>query len=254
MSTTPYLILTDSAGTPYNFPLSLFISADPVSTRSSIKDFLYAHGGKQIGDGFISSRQLTIDGVLMADDKSTFDMAYRSLIEACLKGGKLSVSDDATKFIQVGTPHFDTKWDHYPNAKAITIMFDCVFPFWQDTSITTSTHVLAGNGTFTVDTTGTDSLIMPVIEIDSDQGVDVPTIKLQNLTDNGLSIEYDNLNFLSGNILVLDSSQGTATLNNSPAMDSFVSGAFIRLQPGVNSFVYTGAACTIKVMYRKLYL
>jgi phage-related protein len=251
----PHLVLTDKDGNVYNFPDSFFLTSDPVSTRSSIKELLYAHGGRQVGDGFVQSRKLQIEGFMHNDTQVGFETAYRSLMRALTKGGKLTISNDiVSRYIDVGNPSVDSSWEYYPLFKNVNITFDAPFPFWQDSTDTTETHVVAGNTTFTLDASGSDTLMMPVIEIDSDQGVNVTNIIMRNITDSGNLIEYTNPNFLAGNILVIDSIEGTIRLNNVDAMTYFISGTLLRLLPVINTIEYEGAACTIKITYRKLYL
>jgi phage-related protein len=252
---TPYLKIEDANGNSYSFPKSLFLSSDPFSIRSTIKELMYAHGGREVGDGFIESRKVTIEGHIRADTGAAFETAYRALMQAILKGGKLTISSDAvSRYIAVSRPDVDSEWEHWPNFKTITITFNALFPFWQDAAETSSVHVMAGNGSFTVDASGSDHVMMPTITIAADQGVDVPNVRLRNVSDGGMVMEYDNPFLTSGASLAIDSSEGTIKLNGNDAVSYLVEGGFLRLQPQSNTIYYEGPACTITVKYRKAYL
>lgn len=251
----PYLKLTDDDGSVYSFPISFFITEDGASTRSTIRDLLYAHGGRQIADGFVKPRQITIDGSLHNDTQAGFETAYRALSKAVLKGGKLSISSDSpARYLTVNSPSIDSAWDYFPLRKEISITFNAPFPFWEDETEITDTHVLAGDDTFTVDASGADALMLPVIQIDADQGVDIPSIVLRNSTDGGAFLRYENPLFTAGAMLTIDSKEGSIKLNNNDAIQYVVSGSFPRLQAAVNTLLYEGAACTITVTYRRVYL
>ncbi len=255
MSTIPHLTLTDKNGVVYDFPPSLFLTSDGANVRSSIKELLFAHGGRQVGDGFVASRQINIEGVLIADTSAAFETAYRALVRALLKGGDLTVhSDSVARYIAVNNPTIDQDWVYWPRAKNVSIVLNAPFPFWQDSVEVEETHIMAGNGSFTVDLSGSDHIVLPEVEVDSDQAADVPGILLRNVTDGGAVMVYNNPNFTAGNVLVIDSGDGSIMLNNNDAIGYFISGSFLRLQPVVNTIYYEGAACTILVRYRRLYL
>jgi phage-related protein len=252
---TPYLKIEDASGNSYSFPPSLFLTSDPFSVRSSIKELMYAHGAKDVGDGFVGSRTLTVEGHVFADDAASFETAWRALMLAVMKGGKLTVSNDAvSRYMTVSSPAVDSEWEHWPNFKNVTLTFRALFPFWQAASETMSSHVLAGNASFTVDASGSDHVLMPTITIAADQGADVVGVRLRNVSDGGATLEYDNPFLTAGSVLTIDCNGGTIKLNGNDAIGYFVSGAFLRLQPKVNTIYFEGAACTVTFSFRKIYL
>jgi phage-related protein len=247
--------LEDADGNFYIFPVTFFMNSDPFAVRSSIKDLVYAHGGRQTADKFVSMRRLSISGELSEASADLFETEYRALMKAAMRGGKLRVpTDSVPRYIEVSAPSIDSEWLHFQDYKRIDITFNVEFPFWQDNDETTYTKVVAGDDTLTIDLTGSDHIVMPTIEIDADQGVDVPSVKFTNMDDGGLTLQYDNAAFIIGDVLIMDSSEGTIERNGNSAIEFLVSGAFIRLQPISNVINYEGAACTIKIKYRKVYL
>ena len=257
MSTVPYLTLTSDGGTVYNFSGSFWIIDNEWTKTSSIKNIAYAHGGRNVADNFLQARTITIEGLLYADSIALLETAERLLVKAILRGGKLTVSDDTvSRYIDV---RYGSKSGTYilegnRYAKPYTITFIAEYPFWQDSTETTDTQVLAGNGTFTVDNSGSDEIVLPIIEIIADQAADLPGIRIKNKTDGNMVFEYIDASFLAGAALIIDSSLGTVKLNNNDAMEYVTIANFLRLQPEINTFAYEGNACTINVKFRKVYL
>jgi hypothetical protein len=408
--------LTDANGNVYTFPQSFFLGPDPVEVRSEVSELIFAHGGVQRGDGFARPRVISVEGELHSDTAAGFETAYRSMMLAVNKGGKLWLSDDTVpRYIEVSHPQVDQEWIHFGNFKRIAIAFDAVFPLWQDTTetatvtvetldgdmidrgdcedvvspmVTGETVPLAVNTTGARDGTqkydgiyslkvtktiaagtwglydfvdnnttsdlhgfmpgqyysfdvhiwiptgltynavsfqildnaggwvattvypaaiydawqkvtfartirsaatgavlrfafaaavainkfvyidtfhstpratlsitgGADHVVMPVVTISADQGVNVPGVLLRNLSDGGSVFEYNNPLFVAGSVLEIDCAVGTVRLNGNLATEYFVRGAFPRLQPGVNLIEYEGGAATVTFTFRKVYV
>ncbi len=113
---------------------------------------------------------------------------------------------------------------------------------------------MSGDGTFTVDNSGSDDILFPTIEIIANQAVDVPTVFLRNQTDGNMVFKYVNADFISGATLTINCEEGTVKLNNSDSIEYVTEARFLRLQPETNTIEYEGAACTINVKFRKVYL
>jgi hypothetical protein len=218
-------------------------------------DVPFSHGGIQTADGMTPSRTITIEGMIYADTESDFETDMRALVTACKKGGLLTINGDSvSRSIDVRNASMSPDWKRYQAVKTVSIDFECAFPYWEDSAFTDEVTVVAGDDTFDVDASGSDDIMMPVITIEADQGVDVPGIKLKNLDDGGMYFEYNNPLFTAGAILEIDSEMGTITMNGNDAREYLVSGsAYLRLQSMINGFTYEGAACTITVSFKKVY-
>jgi len=252
----PYLIITDANGNAYSYPTTFQISKCSLNASTNMLKYAYGSGGKQVGDGFYNYRLITIEGALIEDNPTTFESSLRTLVSASLRGGQLQIiSDKVNRYIQVKVPDIDYEWEFFQISKTLSIIFIAEFPFWQDVTALSSVNVMTGNGTFTVDGSGSDYLMMPVITVAADQGVDVPSIKITNMSDGGMSFYYNDSQFTAGSTLVIDSAAGTVKLNSNDRRISLLSNSvFLRLQPMSNSFAYEGAACTITVAWRRLYI
>jgi phage-related protein len=250
------MILTDLNGTAYNFNGSFDIKSGKISVNSSIKKLLYAHGGREVGDQYLQARNVIIEGTLYSDTTANFETAKRNFIAAILKGGYLSISNDyvTTRRIAVKLIDYDFDVQDFQLLEKVSITFIAEYPFWEDTSETTSTNIMTGDGNFTITITGSDDIMLPEIEIDADRSVDVPGIRMYNADDGGLVFEYNNPSFFAGDVLQINSKLGTVLQNGNDSKLYFVTPYFMRLQPGANTIYYQGAACTIKIKYRKVYI
>jgi hypothetical protein len=253
---TPYLILTDDQGTAYSIPDTLwFTGGNQIQSNTSVQNLLYAVGGKQTADGFPQSRKLQIGGVIYDTTNSgSIESTLRDFCLAIGKGGLLSIAGDAiSRAIDVRFPEIEYEWDHWPTHVKITITFTCENPFFIDTSYTTTTKIFAGNDSLIVTLSNCDYVINPVIEIDADQGVNVPGVRIKNLNDGGIACNYNDSLFMAGDILIIDCDAGTVKKNSTDVIYNFQPAIFPRLQPGSNEFAYEGAAMTMKISYKKAY-
>jgi phage-related protein len=249
------LTLTDDNGSVYTFPENFSNWQGSLAARTNVKNHVHADGGKQTGDGRYSSRALVVSGAIFADTQAAFETALRAMTKAVIKGGLLKItSDQVSRYIDVRKPNIDYEIKRLPAFIRITLTFVAQYPFWLDVSETSSAHVMTGNGTFTVDASGSDYIMTPTIVIAADQGVDVPGVKFKNITDGSMYFQFNSPAFLAGSTLTMDCSNGTVKLNNTDAIEYLVApSSFLRLQNMVNTFDYEGAACTITIKYRKVY-
>ena len=88
----------------------------------------------------------------------------------------------------------------------------------------------------------------------ADQAADVPSVSLKNLSDGGMLLGYNDPYFVIGDTLVIDCGEGTVKRNGNDTIAYLTTARFLRLQPGVNTFRYEGANCTVRVKFRKVYL
>lgn len=249
------LKLTDVDGNVYNFPADFWIADDPFNVNSNISNKFYAAGGRNIADGFLTSRVITINGQIRGDTIAQYESRYRSFIQAILKGGQLEKTIDAvSRYIDVSLPDVTTGQEEGQRYKEFSINYIAEDPFWKDSTQTIDSQVLTVDSTFYVDNTGSDFLVLPIIEIEADQGVDLPSIKMINKSDGGMEFQYNDPIFQSGDILVINCEEGTVKLNNGSRIEYFDPGRFFRLQPSNNEIEYEGNAATVKFKFRKVYL
>ena len=251
----PYLTLTDDNNNVYTFTLDFWLTDYPLDLTKNILNRSYASGGVNVADGFPEARNITVSGELRDDSLAGLETKKRALFFACMKGGKLKVSDDSvSRYIDVRDPSFSITYGDYRTEIKVTITFLCENPLWVDTTLTTDTEVVAGNASLTVDLTGSDFLVFPVIEIENDQAADNPAIRMTQQSDGSMVFEYNDASFVIGDTLVIDCENGTVQRNGNDSIACFDPARFFRLQPMSNTITYEGAACTVRFKYRKVYI
>lgn len=250
----PNLSLTDDNANVYNFSPDFWITEDTIATNKNVINNSYAAGGRNIADGFLTARFITIVGQIRGDTLTQYESKYREFVKAVLKGGELRKTvDGVSRYIEVKNPDIQMGPEEGQKFKTMSIIFLAEDVFWKDDTETIDTTVVSGNATITVDNSNSDFLVFPKIEIEADQGVDVPGTLFRNNSDGGMSFTYNDPNFVENDIAVINSEEGTVKLNNGSRIEYF-DGAFLRLQPDSNTIIYEGPACTIRIKWRKVYI
>jgi hypothetical protein len=113
-----------------------------------------------------------------------------------------------------------------------------------------------GNGTssMSVDASGSDYIINPIIEIENNYEQSNTAITMTNTTDGNMQFQYNDSAFDAGDLLEIDSTNGTVKKNSNNSIENFNPGRFLRLQPTVNVITYVGGKADITFKYRKAYL
>lgn len=253
------LRLVDSDDNIFNFPYDFYIKDDPWQVSSNTKNIAFAHGGKDIADGFLQPRSITIEGYIRGDTLAEVEALERQIQTAVLKGGKLYVIGDVVnRYWTVSAPNVSSNYiNDYLTEKQYNVNYLLEFPAWEDNTETECQEVLAdvtGGSEFTVDNSGSDILIFPVITIQANQGDDLPYVRLLNRTDGGMFFEYEDPFFVVGDTVIIDCKEGTVKRNGNDTLQYFTTPRFLRLQPVINTFLYEGDASTVTITFRKAYL
>jgi len=253
----PYLSIIDEDSNTYNFESDFWIRGIGWQTSRNVNNKSFAAGGKDISDSFLQARTVEIEGSLRADSLAALETKVRNLQKACLKGGSLYVSDDmVSRYLTVSNAQIDELYTgNYRMEKGLNISFLVEYPFWQSNTLTEDANIISSAPeTFYVDNSDSDFLVFPIITIEADQGSDVPNIKLQNKTDGGMILEYDDPLFVIGSTVVINCFNGTVQRDNANSIENLTTAKFLRLQNANNTIEYTGNDCTITYSWRKIYL
>lgn len=252
-----YLILTDDNDNTYNFPEGFWFQMGEQVINSNVVNKSFAAGGQNVADGFLRSSTVTISGTLQGDTISTFEVKRRAMMQAVIKGGKLSRSEDPVdRNIEIRyagiTPGL-AGGDGDGQLEEISIVFVAEYPMWKDTAETTVSNTVTGDDTITIPVGSSDFLVKPIIQVNADQAVDLPGIKMTNKSDGATQFTYNDQFFTSGDNLAIDTDRATVKRNGGSTVENF-DGNFLRLQPGDNIIDYEGPACTIVFVFKKVYL
>lgn len=249
------ILLTDENNNVYEFPGTFWIDSGSIPNNANILNSFYAPGGKNIADGFFQSRIISLTGELRGDTQDEYETEKRAFFQACLKGGRLEINNDnVPRYIDVKIPDFEHEQEQGQLFTRITVTFQAEFPLWVDSVENESEHILTGNASFQVNNTGSDFLVLPRFQFEATDTGGLPSVILSNRSDGAGSFEYTDPQFQSGDILIIDSSEGTVKLNNDNRIRNFRPANFLRLQPGINIFVYQGGACSLTIFWRKVYI
>ena len=250
----PVLTLIDDDSNSYTFPADFWPTDYPIVVNKSVRNFTFAAGGRNTSDGYPQARTFNISGMLRADSLAALETKKRAFVKAVMKGGKLQYSDDVvSRYIDIRSPDLNFSVGGWRFSENVDLSFICENPFWVDAAETVSTNILTGDDTIYVDLSGSDFLVFPIIEIDNDQAVDNPTVKMYNVTDGSGAFEYNDAAFVVDDVLTIDSALGTVEKNSNDAFEDFSPARFLRLRPENNQLEYEGAAATVKIKYRKVY-
>lgn len=257
----PYLWLENQAGDIYQFPDDFWLADDGWKMSANAQHLAYGMGARDLSDDHIEHRTILIEGAIRADSLADHETKKRAIQRALISGGKLYVSDDTvTRFIMVSNPMVDSRYSgDYRIESPMNISFLALDPFWQADTETVDEKILTVTGAeriaqFTVDNSLSDTIVYPLFRFEADQGEDLPSVKLTNFNDGGMSFEYNDPNFRQGDVVEIDSYYGTVERNSNESFLYFIKPNFLRLQPMVNNFEYEGNSCTLTVVFRTVYL
>jgi len=251
----PYFTITDKNSIPYSFPVAFEMESQIDENSSNIVNTSYAAGGRDISDKFPRAKTVTLVGNIQGDTPAAFETKKRAFVLACLKGGDLRFTGDTvSRYLEV--KHVEFSWGKPEGADGwqyidVSVTFSAEKVFWKANSESTDSQAVTGNDTLTVDGTGSDFLVKPVITITN--AADNPGIKMINTTDSSMSFTYNDSAFYNGDVLEIDCARGTVKKNGNNTI-AYFDGAFLRLQPESNTIQYEGAAATILFTWRKVYI
>jgi phage-related protein len=251
---TPHLTLVDVYGTTYDFPPDFWLIGDGWKLTTNIRNTPFAPGGKDLADGDLEPRAITITGTLRADTLAELEVKRSAFQKAMKNGGRLYVSDDVrTRYLTVSGAMVDTEYQgEYRISKKASVSFNAVFPLWQDDTETVVTETCTDPTEFDVDNSESEYYAAPVIKIEANRGADVPTITIINLSDSGMRMEYSDPFFVIGDVVEIDCGEGTVKRNGNDTIAYLAQPRFLRLQDIVNEIRVEGATADVTFTWRKV--
>ena len=240
-----------------------------ISTQVKILDRFQMDGGFETGDGTIKSRSMEVTIYIIATNPGNptileLDKNFRRVynqVGAFFKPNRrpfyIEDSDNGLR-TKVSYGGMKGKWKAGLEMRIAeaTLQFNMVDPFFEGVVLNHSESNVATGGTFIVAVNDADLIEVyngyPIIGVTA-LGSN-PDFTLENLTT-GDSIRIQELSFSTGNIITMNSEDGTVKLGTviKPLMKT--DGNFLKLQGGNNTFSYMGASnVDISIDYRRRYL
>jgi len=240
------IILEDSALNTYTLAANFKIKGTPFRKRSKISTIAYREGGRNTSDKKVDVRTVEIEGILRGTDTADY-LTKKNTLFKWLNKEDLKLYYQADRYINVteitNIQHDFFDGSHFRIAK-VAFTCECDDPFWYYVALNTFPFaMITSPQVFTVWNLG-DYFVSPVITILNT--ADNTNLTLTNLTDNLTSLNYADIAFLNGLLLEINNDIGTVK-RGQPGINTIdkMTGNFLKLLPGVNTFTYTGATCSI---------
>lgn len=227
------------------------------TVRSEDEERAFTHGSIEIADGMIEAATRELEISIFADDMSGYDRQMDELLQNIYQEDyKLYLPNGRYLNIKKVEDIDHEFYEGYAHIKAeITVTLKCTDPFQyeQNPSIEVRTLTESPQEIAITRTGGID--IYPVITIEATQNC--PNIAVINTSDKNRTFQYNDVNFLAGKRLIIDSVNGTLYRVQEEASENTLrsmTGSFPRLVRGVNVFRYTGNDCVITFEYTRRWL
>lgn len=240
--------------TSYTLPDYASVTQFDLSVRNDNTDRADQHGGVMTGDGKVDTRTIEIE-VIIADTTTTAE--YRAIVDALKRYAyrtdqKLYIDDDRYVNLASLSKIAETFFDGFYRVRGtITLTFTCTDPFIYSDSVTTQNVTISSSPTSFI-VTNTGNVDVPVILTMTATAANA-SMTIVNTTDNSRTFGYQDTGFTAGKVVTVDGIEGTVMRDRSSTINA-TGGTFINLLPGDNVLTYTGAACTIAVVYTERWL
>ena len=233
------LFLRDTDGSSYEFNETFRVEGLPFTVRVNNEAIAFSHGGIDVGDDKVSSRLISISGLIHDSDQDAHDVKVQAFLTAVMKKDQ-QLYWNTLKYINVKSLK---KYSPKPVLGAdgyvteISIVLLCDDPFFYNVSTNSQFVALDGSPkTFNVTNPGGIE-VFPLFGFTSQ--VDNVSFALANVTA-GLCFSYVDAGFTAGKTISIDGQLGQA---DNSGVDSirYFDGMFLTLLPGVNTLSYEGA-------------
>ena len=259
-----YIQIVDKQDNFLTLPESVMLDRLEFQGKQELFSLAYAHGAKTQG-GWIKERMIQLTGTILSGDRYT-NLYQMDQIKYFLSKPGLRVFPEGYGQRYIVTSElvdFNHSWvermDHEISKFTCSLRCDDPFFYSFDLSQTIEQFYDDSGGSFTVYTGYSGGQPdcefgqSPIITINADKFVPIPSFTLKNTSDEDLQIRYSDPGFAAGEFAIIDCQKGTA-LRGVTRTERFLEGEFLRLVNNENVFEYTGAACTISVLWRPRWL
>jgi hypothetical protein len=248
--------VANDQGDYYDLPATLVFTDDGADFRFRSEDRVLGDGDL-VDSANVDARDFEVEGYIV----SSTETAHQTLIRNIKKYG--AVSDIRARYdvdfhARLARPKkLDAQ--HVGETGKVLSKFKGVWrradPFWYAATWQVDTRTFTGTTTFTLNTgTIANTSMFPVICITARDGETADACLLRNTTPEvDVVMQYNDPNMTSNARAVIDCGAGTATRDGVNSV-RYISGSFMRLEPGDNALQYEGDPCVMSIFWLERFL
>lgn len=237
------IIKNSSDTTLYTFGAGFSLVGYPLTKRVTEEGRAHQHGSVITSDKKVSSRLVTIEGVLHQTEagveiqsSSAFEAEWDELLEAVDKETLHIYGYKASRYIICDCLEYaNHEWAASNRAGRIELGFRATNPFWHSTSQDDSTQDVTATGQTKVYANSGKASVYPVITWTAKGAQTV--VKIKNQTDGNKEFTYTGSLGID-DVLEVDCADGTVKVNGTSQIGNF-SGPFWKLLSGNNTIEFT---------------
>jgi len=242
------LKLIDSIGQEYTLPKTFELRSDPTGRRNSLMEMAFTHGAKDVSDSMFMAKFIEISGKIWATSDAEYNVKWDALAEHLIKDN-IQIETRGRRINLkkvVGITHDYPLPLSYPYGE-VTVSFEAADPFWYTALAVQKEIIIAASPQLFEWDIGGQMETWPLITIANTN--DNFDFTLVNKTDTNRTFQIIDPNAAAGTTIYIDCDDGTLLRGTTNDISKF-SGLFLRLLGGrTNEFSYTGANCTLTMLY-----
>jgi len=232
----------------YIMPLLSSLDKVEFNRRAKSESKALQHGGMLSGDTNIDSRTVSVEVMLDTSTAAEYQAQTDELKRySYRKDQRLYITD--MRYINVAclSKYQESYFNGFYMVKGtVDLTFLALDPFFYDDAMTVVEEIItASPHTFTVNNPG--NIDTPTV-ITITANASTTTISFKNTSDNDRRFDYNDVQMVDGQVLIVDAINGTVQRGTDNTINNF-GGTFLNLLPGDNLLEYTGGNCTIEVSY-----
>lgn len=248
------LKLRDADGVVYTFPSTFDLNDNSVKMRINNQEITFGHGGRDIGDGKIKPKFITVSGFLDAASEAAFQTLYTALATACLKVDQEFLYDDlyfirVKRISEIRNP-FTPGLHNQVNRVTVRMMVED--PRWYSETLSSQTIAITTDPFTALLTNGGSIETHPRFTLQRTNNYEA--VYIANLDGQSGAFTYADTGFVGaaggGTEVILDANFALATRGSTDTR-RFFAGSWPLLAAGGNNFQIEGlSGGTVVVAWR----
>ena len=242
------LKLIDSIGQEYTLPKTFELRSDPTGRRTSLMEMAFTHGAKDVSDSMFTPKFIEVSGKIWAASDAEYNVKWDALAEHLIKDN-IQIETRGRRINLkkvVGITHDYPLPLAYPYGE-VTISFEAADPFWYSAVAVQKEIIITSSPKLFEWDIGGQMETWPLITIaNTANNYDFTLI---NKTDANRTFRIIDPLAAAATTIYIDCAAGTVLRGTTNDISKF-SGLFLRLLGSrANEFSYTGANCTLTMIY-----